>query len=335
MSADGGALETARSCVGLTGGFKARPPFPGSDRVSVRCVHGSVSPPCSHSRGILVPALSLQSFVTCGHRGLQLELGQRAQGLLGKGFRVRTGDSTRREIRDECQDEYQVRGREAKGTPRLSHFSLSSLQAALSPGWSHLHRDGSHSFVRGSHFRPPPWAACCPRKLQQDGGRRPWERAGPPTWPGQFCSEPVQQGEPPPQPRWAWVLPAGQRRTFSPSPRVPAGPFQIRPADEPAVKSTRPLTLRVHRGWSPSVASDGALGHAGGRSVFHCSGCSRPSLRGALRRACLRPWEQATLPTAVRFSHRDLPRGSPATVARTGTREVLGDERQGPVIHGL
>lgn len=161
MSADGGALETARSCVGLTGGFKARPPFPGSDRVSVRCVHGSVSPLCSHSRGILVPALSLQSFVTCGHRGLQLELGQRAQGLLGKGFRVRTGDSTRREIRDECQDEYQVRGREAKGTPRLSHFSLSGLQAALSPGWSHLHRDGSHSFVRGSHFRPPPWAACC------------------------------------------------------------------------------------------------------------------------------------------------------------------------------
>lgn len=83
------------------------------------------------------------------------------------------------------------------------------------------------------------------------------------------------------------------------------------------------------------MASDGALGHAGGRSVFHCSGCSRPSLRGALRRACLRPREQATLPTVVRFSHRDLPRGSPATVARTGTREELGDERQGPVIGGL
>lgn len=79
-------------------------------------------------------------------------------------------------------------------------------------------------------------------------GRRPEAlgAGGPPTWPGQFCSEPVEQGEPPPQPRWAWVLPAGQRRTFSPSPRVPAGPFQIRPAVEPAVKSTRPLTLRVH-----------------------------------------------------------------------------------------
>lgn len=49
-------------------------------------VHCIISPLRSQRRDILVPALSLQSFVTCSHRGLRLEEGRQAQGLIGKGF---------------------------------------------------------------------------------------------------------------------------------------------------------------------------------------------------------------------------------------------------------
>lgn len=78
--------DTGRSCVGPSGGVKARTPFPGSDSISVRCGHRIVSPLCSHSRDILLPALSLQPSVMGSHRGRQLEDGRQAQGLSGKGF---------------------------------------------------------------------------------------------------------------------------------------------------------------------------------------------------------------------------------------------------------
>lgn len=83
------------------------------------------------------------------------------------------------------------------GTPRLSRFSLSvsRLHCHLAGGTCPVTAPVHLSTEATSD--PRPWAACCPRRPQQEGGWRPWELGGRPTWPGRFCSAPVEQGEPP------------------------------------------------------------------------------------------------------------------------------------------